>query len=1008
MNPKAKKPHGKRIWKILCGVFTFLFVFLLIAGPIANNYATIINMFLGIENTVVVGESDEAPADIYTADVEKGDAQAARAQAIVEETVASGAVLLKNENSALPLDKTAKVSLFGSTSAQFVYGGEGSAGMDTSTAMNLKDALEEDGFSVNPTLWAFYTEGKGKDYRLKSAGGSLNNNIANNAEWFVNAAPLSAFSDTEWSSVKEYGDAAVVVIGRTSSEGRDLPFFGAGDADGNYLAISAEERALLGKLAQLKAQGELQKIILLLNTTNAVELDVLDPAVCGEDYGIDACLWVGGVGLSGIKAVGDLLNGTVNPSGRLVDTYCYDNTSSPAVLNAHITAFQDAEKYGLTYANGNNLYYVVYQEGIYVGYRYYETRYEDTVLENGKAGSFDYASTVAYPFGYGLSYSELSYENLSMKEDGDTFVFTVDVKNASERDARDSVLIYMQSPYTEYDRANGLEKAAVELVGFTKVDVPGNGSVKAEIRVDKSEMRSYDANGAKTYIVDAGNYYFATGNGAHEALNNILALKAAKNDTANGTVNADRMTAAGDTSLAVQFVQARQDNNSYATAVTGNPVTNQLDFADLNKVDDDPANDVVYLSRADWEGTWPKAVLTPEAYQAAVQIAAGDAIGKTLTTIPDSDGQGTMPTMAKEGELTLAHFIGVPRDGKVTLTDGSIHTWDDLLDQVTFNEMVKLIGQTYCGTATMKSVNKPSTKEKDGPLGITERLTGGGSTTAYASEDIMAATFDVDLAQRMGRSFGDDCLMANRKAVTGIYGPGVNIHRTPYSGRNFEYYSEDPFISGKICAAEVSGIQSKGVYVIMKHFAFNDQETGRDGLSVWTNEQAAREIYLQAFEYPIEDANAYCVMTGFNRIGAVWTGGSYQLLTNILRGEWGMQGFAITDFSNNNAYMDVVQGLLAGGDAWCCNDAAKWSEKLKGYENDPKVVTAMRNATENIMYAVANSNAMNGMSLNTTVIEVRGWWQDAIVYGQIGTGALAALFLVIAILDSIKAKKKAQ
>ncbi len=1004
---KQKKPHGKLIWKILCGICVFFFLFSMIGGPIANNYQAIINQVLGIENQVLVGEGDEKPADIFVGDAENGKAQAQIAQAVVEDTVANGAVLMKNDNGALPLDKGAKITLFGSTSAQFVYGGEGSAGMDVSSAMNLKDALEEDGFSVNPAMWSFYTEGKGKEYRLKSASGSLNNNIANNAEWFVNAAPLSAFSDAEWDSVAEYNDAAVVVIGRTSSEGRDLPFFGAGDAEGNYLAISGEEKELLGKLAQLKAEGKLKRIVLLLNTTNAVEVDVLNPAVCGADYSIDSCLWVGGVGLTGIKAVGDLLNGTVNPSGRLVDTYCYDNTSSPAVQNAHITAYKNADALGLAYSGANNIYYVVYQEGIYVGYRYYETRYEDIVLDNAKAGAFDYASTVAYPFGWGLSYSELSYESLTMREEDDRFVFTVEVKNTSARDARDAVLIYMQSPYTDYDRQNGVEKAAVELAGFTKVDVPGNSTVKAEVTVNKSEMRAYDANGAGTYIVDAGNYYFSTGNGAHEALNNILALKADKKDTVNGTVNAAKMTAPGKAALAVQYVQGRQDNTTYAKAVTGNAVANQLDFADLNRVDGDKSNDVVYLTRSDWEGTMPRAELTDKTYAAAVQISASDEIARMLKNIPDSEKKGNMPALGKEGSLTLAHFIGVPLDGKVTLTDGSVHTWDDLLDQVKFSEMVKLIGQAYCSTAPVQSVNKPSTIEKDGPLGVTSRLTGGGSSTAYASEDVMAASFDVDLAQRMGRAFGDDCLMAARKSISGIYGPGLNIHRSPYSGRNFEYYSEDPYVSGKICAAEVAGIQTKGVYVVMKHFAFNDQENGRDGICVWTNEQAAREIYLQAFEYPIEDAGAWCVMTGFNRIGAEWTGGNYNLLTNILRGEWGMKGYVLTDFSNNNLYMDVIQGLLTGGDAWLCNDASRWSEKLKGYENDPQVVAAMRNATKNILYTVANSNAMNGLSLNTTVIEVRGWWQDAFVYMDIGFGALAVLFLALAIFSSQKAKKKA-
>ena len=349
----------------------------------------------------------------------------------------------------------------------------------------------------------------------------------------------------------------------------------------------------------------------------------------------------------------------------------------------------------------------------------------------------------------------------------------------------------------------------------------------------------------------------------------------------------------------------------------------------------------------------------------------------------------------------------MPLDGSITLQNGQTYTWDDLMDQVKFNEMTKLIGQTYHATAAVKSVGKPATKDENGPQGITATLTGGSSSTSYTSEDVMAASFDTAIAEAVGRSMGNDCLMANRKAYSGIYGPGANIHRTPYSGRNFEYYSEDPFISGKTCAAETAGIQSKGVYVYNKHFAFNDQETGRDGICVWTNEQAAREIYLQAFEYPIADANAYCVMTSFNRLGATWAGGDYNLITNILRGEFGMPGFVLTDFSNNNAFMDVIQGLLAGGDGWDCNDASKWTAKLKAYSDDPQVVSAMREATKHILYTVANSNAMNGMGFNTIVEEVHGWWQDAITYGQIGTGVLAALFLVIAILDSRKAKKQA-
>jgi len=1015
MSNKTIKPHGKLIWKILCGLFSVLLVVTVVGEPIMKNYTRIIDMYTGHERyiTVVdeVAEGEESEPiykhDFYGQDKKEAAAnQQAAAEAICEEIVASGAVLLLNRDGTLPLAEGSKLTLLGNGSSRFVYGGTGSGGMDASQATSLKDALEADSFSVNPTMWSFYREGEGSKYGWKEASGSLNNFIFDNAGFAVNEVPMSAFTDKECDSVAAYGDAAIMVISRVCGEGKDLPITGASDANGNVLSISNEEKAILSKLAELKAAGALKHIILLLNTSNAVELDVLDPAVCGTDYAIDACLWVGGVGQSGIGAIGALLNGSVNPSGRLVDTFCYDNTSSPAIQNAYVTSYTNAAQAGLSFNGGNNEYYTVYQEGIYVGYRYYETRYEDVVLGTDKVGDYDYAKTVAFPFGYGLNYSDLSYGKLAMNESGDVFTFTVDVTNPSDRDARDAVLIYMQSPYTDYDRQNGIEKAAVELVGYTKVDVPAGKTVSAEVSVPKTELRSYDANGQKTYILDAGNYYFSVGNGAHEALNNILSKKAADSDSAWGSVDLAKLVGSGDASLAVSYKVSAQDNSVFATAATGAAITNQLDHADLNKVDDDTSNDVTYVSRADWEGTMPKATLDGK-YTAAVQIAANKTLEDSLKTIIDSEGKGTMPTTGKEGSLTLAHFIGVPLDGSITL-NGQTYTWDDLLDQVTIKEMRSLIGNAYHCTMPVKSVNKPSTKDENGPQGITAKLTGGAASTSYTSEDMLASCFDDEIVFKMGASIGNDCLMANRKAYSGIYGPGANIHRTPYSGRNFEYYSEDPFVSGKICVAETNGIQSKGVSVYLKHFAMNDQETGRDGICVWTNEQAARELYLQAFEYPITEADAHCVMTSFNRMGTIWAGGDYNLLTNIMRNEWNLFGFAITDFSNNNNFMDVVQGLLAGGDAWDCNDDGKWVAKLEKYENDPQVVTAMREATKHILYAVANSNAMNDMSVSSHEEEIRAPWEDWIRYAQIGTGALAVLFLVIAILDSRKAKKKAQ
>ena len=994
---KEKKPKvkvkGRGLWTALSIVFTVLFAFTMIAGPIANNYASIINMVLGIEATKTVGDPGKT---YFEADFTSAQ-QVEEAEKVVERVVASGSVLLLNREDALPLAQGAKITLAGVSSASFVYGGTGSGGMDTSKAQSLKDALEEDGFAVNPTLWSFYTEGAGKDYRRTLASGSLNNFIFDNAGYAVNEAPVSAYSVKEWDSVKEYGDAAIFVISRVCGEGADLPWYGAGDGNGNILELSGEEQALLKKLSELKAAGELSKIVVLLNVANAVELDFLEPAVCGVDYGVDACLWVGEVGQSGIRAIGDLLNGAVNPSGKLVDTYCYDNLTSPALQNAHATAYTNAAAQGLSF-DANNQYYVAYQEGIYVGYRYYETRYEDVVMGTGNAGDYDYASTVAYPFGYGLSYTQFTYGPLSMAEQGDELAFTVDVTNSGSVDGAEVAEIFMQSPYTGYDKQNGIEKAAVELVGYQKVSLAAGETASVTVSVPKTELRAYDANGAGTYILDAGDYYFACGNGAHEALNNILAAK--------GYTVENGMTAGGDAALTAKYTVSSLDTGVFATATTGASIVNHLDHADLNRFDSDSTNDIVYLTRSDWEGTMPKADITAKSYKAAAQLAASDEMVSLMNALYQKNTSGSMPTMGKEGALNLAQFIGVPLDGSAQV-DGQSYTWDDLMDQVTFNEMARLIGQTYHSTVPVPSVSKPATKDENGPQGITATLTGGGSSTSYTSEDLMAASFDPAVAEAVGRSMGNDCLLANGKAYSGIYGPGVNIHRTPYSGRNFEYYSEDPFISGKTCAAEVAGIQSKGVYVYMKHFALNDQETARDGICVWTNEQAAREIYLQAFEYPVEESGAYCVMTSFNRLGCVWAGGDKDLLTGILRGEWGMPGFILTDFSNSNDYMDVLNGLMAGGDGWDCNDGAKWTEKLVQHKDDPTVVNAMREAAKRIFYTVANSNAMNGVSANMQVIEIRPWWKNAIVAADVVFGLLAAGSIFMLVKTARKGKKDA-
>lgn len=1000
----------KTLYMVLSILFTVLFITVTVATPIMYKYDTVINIFLNVKTAEEVGGGGEYYKSDYSTAAEK----TAAAVQLCYDVESEGAVLLKNTNKTLPLASGSKISALGVCSVATFYCGSGSGAGANSGTRTLKTALDAAGFVSNPTFWNFYTDGAGKKYRPVSGTSSMNNVIQDNSKFKINEAPLSAYSDAEWSSVSAYGDAAIVVFGRGCGEGGDIPWFSAGDGtDGNALALTKEETDLLGKVKQLKDSGAVKKIIVLLNSSNAFELDFLDKNLCGKDYGIDACMWIGYTGESGINAVADILCGKVNPSGKLPMTFCYDNLTSPAMQNTYITSYANADEKGLTYSDLYNKYYEVYAEGIYVGYRYYETRYEDYVLNNAKVGAFDYASTVAYPFGYGISYSDFSFENFKLENETDTtFEFSVTVRNNSSVAGKEVAAVYMQSPYTEYDKANGIEKSSVQLAGYTKVEVPANGvKENVKITVDKEEMRAYDANGAGTYIKDAGNYYFALGNGSHDALNNVLAKKSAVGDTTNGTVDESRIIGEKDASLCIQYqVGGEVDKTTYKTAKTGNEIVNRFDNADLNRRDSDKSNDVKYLTRSDWAGTMPKAEMTATSYKAAFTLAASDDIVAELKEEYKKNENSTakMPTLGKEGDLKLIHFRGVGYNEKAKV-NGKEYTWDDLLDQLTFSDMAKLIAKGFHSTAYIKNVSKPLTNDENGPCGLSAGLTGGPAATGYPCAGIRAATFNTDLNERMGKVWGNDCLMLkkNDKSYSGLYGPGVNIQRTPYGGRNFEYYSEDAFLTGYACAAEVKGLQEKGVYVYIKHLALNDQETGRDGISVWASEQGIREIYLRAFELPIVKANAHGVMTSFNRIGATWAGAHKGLLTDVMRGEWNMDGMAITDYSANR-YMDVLLGVLAGSDIWDYSGDA-WEKMLKANKTDSELVNAMRDSCKRIMYTVVNSCAMNGITAETDIVEITPWWKITLVALDVTFGVLmlaSAAMFVLTILKNKKATDK--
>ena len=1023
---KDKKKSGIGKWIVTSVISIVLIIAMIVANVMTIAYEGVINLALGTETTTIKADADDTTdTNYFPSAYGSTDEVKAAGMDIAEELTEEGAVLLKNADNALPIDSTAKVSVFGHSSANMIVCGTGSADIDASEAPTLKEALEEVGLTVNPSLWQFYVDNI-ETYATNPKKGD--NSIRNGADgvtkgaFTVNEIPWSVYTDAAKSEFASYNDAAIVVVSRLGGEMWDLPAdvykasadvtpgtgIGAdmqqGNPDetvngsGNSLELTIQEREML---EQIKASGQFDKVIVLVNSTNPVEMDFVDEA----KYGVDAVMWVGFTGVNGLRGVADLLIGDANPSGRLVDTYCVDNTTNPAMENFYGAFWANSTDYPDLTGDGpgldGNKYYNVYQEGIYVGYRYYETRYEDYVLGQGNAGNYNYLADVKYPFGYGLSYTTFEYTDFTVVENADSFDVTVTVTNTGDVAGKEVVEVYFQSPYTDYDKENGIEKAAIELCGFAKTEkLEAGASETVTINVPKKELRTYDANNAKTYILDAGDYYFTVGRDAHDALNNVLAAKGA---------NASKMTAPGNAAFTFLWNNPELDTTTFAVSTEEGSeyaITNQLQTADINWLKENGFTDqeITYLSRSDWEGTWPEGTYEMTLTQALHDEITG--IKKYVKAETDEE----LPTMGAKGDMTIAQMIG---------KDYNDPAWESLLDQVTYEEMVMLIGVGYHGTYAVNSIAKPKTIDENGPQGFTMKLTdvmGNADTmTAYSDENIMAATWNTEFMYKMGQSLGEDGLALG---MAGLYGPAMNTHRTAYAGRNFEYYSEDGFLGGKIAAAEVGGIQSKGIYTYIKHFAFNDQETNTRCYSIFANEQAMREVYLEPFEHAIVErtmevdgkevaiGGAMNVMNSFGRVGVVWTGAHEGLMTNILRGEWGMDGFALTDYSNNGNTYDIFLGIMAGTDSWDNSNAGPMTrvDKLKRYDitQDPALALRMREATHRILYTVANSSAMNGMAPSSKIVDVIPWWR-ALIYG---VGALSVAGLGAGVYMIVKTKKK--
>ena len=976
----------KNPWLIPTIILLVFSILLTAAIPVTAYYETMINAALNAQTQKIIpGENSKI---FYWTDYESEEDLVNNDMAVCRQVEAEGAALLLNKNNALPLAADAKMSLFSQSASDPVLTGTGSAFMATGDAVSLYAALQNS-FApgcVNQELWKFYKTSGYKRVNAALSGGSPD-------QYRINEVPWEKYPEALKATFPQYGDAAIVVLSRSSGEGADLPnsLEALRDymTDGDYLQLCAEERALLDNLMQLKQDGVFKKVIVILNSSSTLQLDFID------DYDIDALLWVGNLGLNGIPAVADILAGKVNPSGRIVDTFQKDNHAAPAMQNYDAYPYTNAAELGLAAAQNNNALgidkcnqnYVVYQEGIYVGYRYFETRYEDYVLGRGNAGDYDYDKLVAFPFGSGLSYTTFDYSDFKITDQGSTILAEVDVTNTGKVDGKHAVQIYFQSPYTQYDIDNGVEKAAVELCGFDKKEIAAGKTEHFAIEIRKDDLTSYDSNLAKTYIMDAGDYYFTVASDAHNAVNNILMAKGA--DTA-------RMSGTGDAALTATSTLDEMDTITYAvSAYTGNAITNLFEDADLNKYAGAEGQTVTYLCRNDWQGTFPttQSLRVTDAMWADGLTHNAEERTAIVEKMKTLYWQGaTLPESGTGGALKAIDFVETRYEDSA---------WDKLVSQISYGDMLNTIYNGAYNTHALPAINLPATMEADGPTGYTKSLMGGSSGMAFTSEDVIAASYSRELACLIGKCMAEDMMHSNQNSdstsVAGIYAPGLNIHRSQYLGRHNEYYSEDGWLSGEIAASQVQGIRSKGVLAFAKHFALNDQEQGRYGISVWANEQSIREVYLEAFEGAIR-GGAMNVMTSFNRIGVVWSGAHYGLMTGILRDEWGMEGAAITDMSMNAKWMDYRMGVLAGQDIWCGQKGSMGT--LDGSENDPAIASAVHRAMKNIVYSVTRTNAMNVG--DAVVLTVTPTWKIAL-YAL--TGAFYAL-TAAGVFLTIRRKKK--
>ena len=1017
----------KNIWRGMTTLTASLLTVSVAAGPVVDSYRTDIDKFLGTKSSAMVTDSTDEDLYTYKSDYSSTTELLESIEDLGERMSEEGTVLLKNENNALPLskDETQKLSLLGFSSYYPVQGGDmGSSlteneGTDADT-VDFVEALAAKGFSINEDLQNLYKS-------LESEFKTEVNMWGNIVEYYHITAPATdgVFAseepsqetmdsvDSQWKESMDDYNVMLVTIGRSSTEnGTYLPGVDGVDASQDLnqtdpLGLSDDERDLINAAVEAKESNG-GKVIVMLNNANAMEIDEIK-----NNDGVDAILEVGLPGGYGFYGVADILSGEANPSGHLTDTYAVTNANSPAAqnfgnyewINADPTVNINAEE--------------VEAEGIYTGYKYYETRYADTVLGQGNADAtvgsstgkaWDYDNEVSYPFGYGLSYTtfEQTLKSVDVDLENRTVTAEVEVKNTGDVAGKDVVQLYTSVPYTDYDIENKVEKSAVQLLDYEKTDMiePGE-SQTVTITADAQDMASWDStcdNEAGTtgnWILDNGTYYFTVGNGAHEAVNNVLAAQDQKVDGNKDNVQTWEL---GDF-----------DSSSFAVTLNGAPVENQLQDADLNNWMEDT---VTYLSRNDWEGTWPETYKDLTATNEMISTMADD-----YSDI-EANGDPSSVTFGADNGMTLANLKGVD-----DITD---ERWDDLMDQITLEECLIRTGLGGTSTKTIESITSPEAIQNDGPNGFnsyplgqyanSDDSTGDPCVIAeddpnrdykmgvMAVETVIGQTFSKQLAEEWGKVIGNYSLWANTAIWWGV---GTNLHRTPYNARNHEYFSEDAVLTAGQGAAIIEAGHEYGVLIAPKHLAFNDTEINRTGIAEFMTEQAARENELRGVQSCIEDANALAVMTAYNRVGCVTSNAHTGLLLNIVRKEWGFKGLMSEDFIQDPTYTKIRMAVHNGvtmtcntGDNTMAAVEAVWPYwSVENASKSEELLTDLKQAMLYQNYALANSNAMDGMATTTHIEKLNTWYDNLITGLRVGFGVLTVLCAAMYLLGL---KKKEQ